>query len=88
MDNLIGKSFNHRFLGQIIKFTVTRDYGTALRVIINDTIQAVWLPKCCLYIDEKGIRAKNIDWKLRRNEFKHKLELSNCSELHPKPWDK
>lgn len=85
-NNLIGKSFNHRYLGKTIKFTVTRDYGSALRLIINDSIQAIWLPKICFYIDDKGIRVKSIDWKLKRKEFKHKLNLASDSMPHHQPW--
>ena len=80
---LRGAVFFHKFLGEEIKFTVTRDWNEALRVRINDSIQAIWLPKCCLYIDESGIRAKNIDWKLKRKEFKHKLNLAK----NPRTYD-
>lgn len=82
MENLIGASFNHRFLGETIKFTVTRATGEALRLIINDTIQAIWLPKCCFYIDDKGVRVKSIDWKLKRKDFKNKIDLAKISETY------
>lgn len=77
--SLKGKTFKCMHKGEEITFTVTRDWSKAVRVRINNSIQAIWIPKCFLKVNEQEIKA-NISWKLNTKEFKHKLELAKLEE--------
>jgi hypothetical protein len=75
--SLVGKSFRYYFKGECINFTITRERTGSVRVKINNSKQAIWLPSLCLSIKDSGeVTASYIAWKLRRSEFRHKLELS------------
>lgn len=75
MASLKGKSFSVMHDGVAYKFTITRDWDNSVRVIINDSIQAIWLPKKCLQIENGQIVKANIAWKLAQRQFKHKVSL-------------
>jgi hypothetical protein len=75
MLSLKGKSFEYKEGDKTYSFYITRDYPKAIRVTINNTIQAVWLPKCFLKIENGNIIKANIGWKVNSKEFQYKLSL-------------
>lgn len=77
MTNLKGKKFTYMLDGKSYLFYITRDYPKAIRVTINNTSQAVWIPKYCLQIKNNEIIKANIKWKIKTKEFQHKLILAN-----------
>lgn len=83
MKTLQGRSFEYMFNGELIKFTITRDYHKAVRVIINNTIQAIWIPKTYFCIRDDKLLVGTLDWKLKTKEFQKKLKMSRSSMQYP-----
>lgn len=68
--------FNYNFEGKTITFQVTRVMPFSVRLTINDSHQAIWVPRACFKTLLKNkVELFNIDWKLKRKEFRHKLSL-------------
>ena len=63
-----------------VLLTVTRQTELAIRVRINDSSQAIWIPKSCLKIVNDEIKTAFIGMKLHSKEFKHKLALSENNQ--------
>lgn len=69
------KHFYYKYGPDTFKFTVTRDWKNAIRVVINDTFQAIWIPRSCIDVINDEIVPKNIHWIFYQRQTMHKLKL-------------
>lgn len=73
--SLRGKSFCVISPAGVYTFKITRDWPKAIRLTINGSCQAVWIPHSCLTIQDGHIVHADMEWILQSKEFKHKFSL-------------